>query len=491
MNDERIAVLSALMESLPGTVVFALDREYRYTIFNELHRREMAKAWKAAIKVGDRMLDFITESGTRATAKASFDRALSGESFAEIRNRRETDIGYECSWGPVRDDAGGVIGVLAIVARGLLEESQDIAHLGGWEYDIPRARITWTPEVYRIYGVGSDYDPSDVKRDIGYYAPASAPVIAEAFRRAVEEGKGYDLELELIRSDGSRIWVRTMAFAEKEDGKVVRVSGNIMDITERKTAQLELAAMNAKLEQLVLERTNSLEATNRDLETFARTMTHDLKAPLRAIAGFSRMVAEDYGSIVNGEGKRRLGIVYDNAVKLDALISDLRSLSRIGRHELDRTRIAMAAMVRAMYYETASPDDLASIEFVIGDLPDANGDSALMRKVWGNLLSNAIKFTAQKAVRTIRVSAEKTDAEIKYTVRDNGIGFDPSNVGRLFGLFSRLHAEGEYSGTGAGLAIVKRIIELHKGRVGAEGAKGEGAAFWFSLPSEDTTMGGE
>ena len=498
MSDGRIAVLSALIESLPETLVFALDRDYRYIVFNELHRREMATVWKADIKVGDRILDFVSLPPARESMAASFRRVLSGEAFKEIRRQDETDMIFECDWIPLRDRTGTVVSLLALIAElsrtqrsesllrmsnRLLEESPHIVHLGGWEYDVQSKLITWTPEVYRIYGVGTDFDPSDLNRDIGFYAPSSAPIIEKAFRRAVETGEGYDLELEFVRADGSTIWVRTIGKAEMEAGKVFRVSGNIMEITDRRTAQLELAALNAKLENCVLERTAQLELANKNLKAFADTMTHDLKAPLRAIAGFSRMVVEDYESVLDPEGKRKLRVVYDNALKLDALISDLLRLSRIGNAGIDRTRIAMKEMAWAMFNEVADPEDLAAISLSIDDLPEAVGESALIRKVWGNLFSNAIKFSARQKRRAIEVYAERTESDTVYFVRDNGIGFNPKYAGTLFQLFRRLHEGNEYAGTGAGLAIVKRIVDLHGGRVGAEGAEGKGAVFWFSLPT--------
>jgi len=369
-------------------------------------------------------------------------------------------------------------------ANRLLEESQALAHLGGWEYDVVEKRISWTPETYRIYGVGPDYDPNNITDDIAFYSPSSAPIIAEAFRKAITTGEGYDLELELVRPDGKVIWIRTVGRAFLVDGEVVRVAGNIMDINDRKIAQLRLAELNTGLEHCVLERTAQLESTNRELESFAHIMTHELKAPLRAVAGFSRMVAEDYEAVLDAEGKRRLGIVYENAVRLDALISELSSISLMGRQALNRTTIAMKAMVRAMYHEVASPEEEATVVLSIADLPDATGDSRMIREVWGNLLSNALKFTGNKKSRNIAVYARTTDTERIYFVRDNGVGFDQKYAGKLFGLFQRLHEAGKYSGTGAGLAKVKRIVELHGGRVGAESAENEGSVFYFTLPTE-------
>jgi PAS domain S-box-containing protein len=132
----------------------------------------------------------------------------------------------------------------------LLAEVQEITHLGGWEYNALTKRAHWTAEVYRIHGVGPEYDPSDVDRDIGFYAPEHAPVIEKAFRRAVELGEPYILEIELIRANGERIWVRTMGRPVIENDKVVRVSGNIMDITDRKLAEKTLRESEERYQTL-------------------------------------------------------------------------------------------------------------------------------------------------------------------------------------------------------------------------------------------------
>ncbi|OHD20193.1 MAG: hypothetical protein A2Y38_03630 [Spirochaetes bacterium GWB1_59_5] len=364
----------------------------------------------------------------------------------------------------------------------LLEESQAIAHIGGWEFDVQTSRVTWTSEVYRIHGVGLEYNPNNLRNNIAFYTPSSAPVIEEAFKRAVENGENYDLELELVQATGKTIWIRTMGRVTVEKRAITRVSGNIMDITDRKLAQLELTRLNAELESRVRQRTIRLETANRELEAFAYNIAHDLKAPLRAISGFSAILAEDYASVLDDEGKRLLGIVSSNAERLSSLISDIVEITRIGMTIPRIARIAMRSMALAMYHEVASAEEISGITFNLGAIPDCEGDTLMMRKVWGNLLSNAIKFTSGKAERIIEVSAETSDRETKYSVRDNGIGFDPKYIDKLFKLFRRLHRDPVYTGTGAGLAIVRCVIELHGGKVGASSSGSTGTVFWFILP---------
>jgi signal transduction histidine kinase len=277
--------------------------------------------------------------------------------------------------------------------------------------------------------------------------------------------------------------VLTIGRATIKDGKIVRVSGGIMDIDGLKRSQLETARLTAELEERVRERTAKLETINRDLESFTHAISHELKAPLRAIAGFSRMVAEDYAGALDDEGRRMLAVVHDNAVLLDGLLTEILRLARIGTYRLDRARIDMKSMAVAMFHEMASEADIAAVRFEVGDLPDCQGDSTLMRQVWGALLANALKFTAEQATRTITVGAEPGEGGTKYQIKDDGIGFDPAHADRLFLPFERLHPRAAYGGLGTGLAIAKRIVELHGGRIGADGKVGKGAVFWFTMPA--------
>ncbi|MCX7023928.1 MAG: ATP-binding protein [Spirochaetes bacterium] len=252
---------------------------------------------------------------------------------------------------------------------------------------------------------------------------------------------------------------------------------------QRKAAEEQVLGLIASLEERVKARTAELASANRELEAFAYSISHDLKAPLRSIEGFSRMVLEDYDERLDDEGKRLLGVILDSAARLDTLISDILSLSRIGRIEITLSRVDMRSMAEAAYGETALPGEKEKIIFTLADIPPAFCDPTLIRQVWMNLVSNAVKYTSRSERRVIRIDAEKTETETMYRVADSGAGFNMAYADKLFGIFQRLHAVEEFEGTGVGLAIVKRIMERHGGKVGAEGKVGEGASFWFSLPA--------
>ncbi|MEW6658371.1 MAG: MASE3 domain-containing protein [Thermodesulfobacteriota bacterium] len=238
-----------------------------------------------------------------------------------------------------------------------------------------------------------------------------------------------------------------------------------------------IEALNAEL----VQRVRQLEATNQELEAFSYFASHDLQAPLRAISGFSRILEEQFHPFLDQEGQRFLKIIQDNSLKMKLLINSLLSLSRMERRDLKRTEVNMAEMVRSVFEEQKSGAANAP-QLLIKTLPPAQGDAVMLRQVWVNLLANALKFTQSQEQPVIEVEGWREEQENLYCIKDNGIGFDMKHAENIFDSFRRLHGDGEFAGTGIGLALVKRIIERHGGRVWAEGQAGEGAAFYFSLP---------
>jgi light-regulated signal transduction histidine kinase (bacteriophytochrome) len=256
------------------------------------------------------------------------------------------------------------------------------------------------------------------------------------------------------------------------------------DITGRKQAELDLQGANAELEAQVQRRTIALEAANAELEAFSYSVSHDLRAPLRSIASFSQILLAEHAGALDAEGRRVLGVVLRNVKQMGTLIDDLLAFSRVTRITLEHRPVDMGRLALGMAEElqVASPD--REIAFDIGPLADAPGDSALLRQVWANLLGNAVKFSGKVRHPAIEVRSERRDGMCRYTVRDNGAGFDATYVGKLFTPFQRLHATTEFGGTGIGLAIVARIVQRHGGTVWADSAPGAGATFGFSLPAE-------
>jgi signal transduction histidine kinase len=251
----------------------------------------------------------------------------------------------------------------------------------------------------------------------------------------------------------------------------------------------EVQRLNAELEARVERRTEQLAAVNKELEAFTYSVSHDLRAPLRGMSGFARVLEEDYADKLDDDGRRYLQIIKSNAAQMGQLIDDLLALSRLGRQPLKATTISLEALANEGIRQAASEAGNRQIEFTVDSLPPARGDVSLVRQVLVNLLSNAVKFTRHVSGARIHVGSQTQNGEVAYFVRDNGAGFDMRYVGKLFGVFQRLHGPEDYAGTGVGLAIVKRIIDRHGGRVWAEGAPGKGASFYFTLGQGDGDVG--
>jgi PAS domain S-box-containing protein len=285
------------------------------------------------------------------------------------------------------------------------------------------------------------------------------------------------------RRDGEKRLLAWRSRSLKDDaGNVTGALSTARDITEMKEAEEEIRKLNVELEQRVEERTAQLQATNKELEAFAYSVSHDLRSPLRAIDGYTRILLEDYEPLFDKEGKRICSVIRDNTRNMGSLIDDLLSFSRLGRTEMQCSKIDMKTMVKSIFFEITTPEDRKRISFSVNSIPPATGDPSLMRQVWMNLLSNAVKFTSKLNKPVIKVGAKRSGDKIIYTVADNGAGFDMKYANKLFGVFQRLHSTSEFEGNGVGLAIVQRVIHRHGGRVWAEGAVNEGAKFSFSLP---------
>lgn len=254
--------------------------------------------------------------------------------------------------------------------------------------------------------------------------------------------------------------------------------------------------INKELEKEILERrrveeritslNKDLEAANKELEAFSYSVSHDLRAPLRAIDGFSNILLDDYRDRFDDEGKRLLNVVRDNTKKMGHLIEDILQFSRMGRKEISMAEIDMEKLINDVYEEIKASVPERKIQFNVKPLPSADGDPAMLRQVVSNLLSNAVKFTRQKDAAIIEVGEWRKEEDTPspplvkgrdlfapplekgdeggfekqniYYIKDNGIGFDMKYADKLFGVFQRLHSMEEFEGTGAGLAIVKRII---------------------------------
>ena len=257
---------------------------------------------------------------------------------------------------------------------------------------------------------------------------------------------------------------------EDETGRIIGFRCTIQDITHRQRAQEELT-----------KTLQELRRSNSELEQFAYVASHDLQEPLRMVTGFVQLLARRYGGKLDSDAEEFIGYAVDGAHRMQRMITDLLAYSRVA------TRGKPPGLVSC---EVILDQTLANLSVAMEEngavvthdpLPTVRADSAQLLQVFQNLIGNAIKFRGDAAPR-VHVGSERRDSDWVFSVRDNGIGIEPEYYERIFVIFQRLHGRDEYPGTGIGLAICKRIVERHGGRIWVESELGRGAAFYFTLP---------
>jgi hypothetical protein len=244
----------------------------------------------------------------------------------------------------------------------------------------------------------------------------------------------------------------------------------IRDTTERK-----------RLEEDCLKAARELAEANRELESFSYSVSHDLRAPLRTIIGFSSALLEDYTETIDSVGQNYLRRIAGGAQKMDVLIQDMLSLSRISRQELEPENVDLSAIAGSIVEELRRDEPQRRVDIVIQPQMPARGDPRMLHLAMSNLVRNAWKYTSKNPEARIEIGSRRQGEDEVFFVRDNGAGFESQYAEDLFSPFKRLHTDSEFPGTGIGLAIVERVIRKHGGRVWAEGQVGKGARFFFTL----------
>jgi PAS domain S-box-containing protein len=349
---------------------------------------------------------------------------------------------------------------------------------------------SWNNGAEQIYGYTAD-EIIGKKKPEDFVAPEDKEDLKAVYEHALAGQRVSDFHTRAIRKDGTVIDVSvTITPIADEDGKVELISGISRDITEQKKAEAALResderhrhlaekveSLNHQLEKNILQ----LEDSNSELEAFTYSVSHDLRAPLRAIHGYTKVLSKDYSSQLDEEAKQMMDAVIANAKKMGQLIDDLLALSRLGRKDLQRRPLDMTNVVQAVINDLKKNTETTA-EIILNPLPQADADFGLITQVFTNLISNAVKYSAKNAKPVVEIGSEKIKSETIFYVKDNGAGFDMQYYNKLFGVFQRLHDAGEFEGTGVGLAIVKRIIQKHNGRIWAEAEIDKGAKFFFTL----------
>lgn len=302
------------------------------------------------------------------------------------------------------------------------------------------------------------------------------------------------------------------AVKSSSNTRIVIVTGEILAITflclagvvvgqeigQRRRAEREVRALNVNLEQRVADRTaelneraKDLARSNSELQQFAYVASHDLQEPLRMVASFTQLLAKRYAEKLDDDARDFINYAVDGATRMQTLISDLLNYSRVGTQGKPLVPTDSNALLKRVLDSLQFSIEESGAVIVSDTLPMVLADSQQLGQLLQNLLTNAIKFRGKDAPQ-VRITAERNGKEWRFSVRDNGIGISQEHADRIFIIFQRLHTKAEYPGTGIGLAICKKIVERHGGRIWVEPSPGGGTTFCFTISAaENQTQGGE
>lgn len=332
-----------------------------------------------------------------------------------------------------------------------------------------------------------------IGRTIGQVTPKTASFMEPLYRRVVKTGEPVtNLTLQGDTSLGladKKDWLINFYPVKADDGSLLGVETVVQDITEIKEAQRILTRINEELEARVAQRTGELAAAAKELKAFAYSVSHDLRAPLRALDGFSQALLQDYLPVLDPEGQDYLNRIRAASQRMGLLIDDMLKLSRVTRVDFTNEPVDLSRMAAGITNRLKKESPQREAEFVIQPGLQTLGDKNLLRILMENLLGNAWKFTAKQPAAEIEFGArqqaegaEKVHGPaLVFYIKDNGVGFDPKYMDKLFQPFQRLHSNQEFPGTGIGLATIQRIVNRHGGKIWAESQVGSGATFFFIL----------
>jgi PAS domain S-box-containing protein len=320
------------------------------------------------------------------------------------------------------------------------------------------------------------------KNDYDFFPKDQADFFTQKDREVMSSSGITDIPEEPIDTSAGKKWLHTKKIPiPGKDGKPAYLLGISEDITRRKANEEKIRKLNTELQHNITQ----LEASNNELEAFTYSVSHDLRAPLRAIHGYTKILESEYKDKLDDDAKQMMEGVMHNAIKMGRLIDDLLALSRYGKKEMKKKATDLTELANQALEELKKNMSFGNAQTTIHPLGKAVVDPGLMFQVFINLIGNAIKYSSQKEKPVIEVGYKEMEGETIYFVKDNGSGFDMKYYDKLFGVFQRLHDASEFEGTGVGLALVKRIVNRHDGRVWAEAEPDKGATFYFTLKPKD------
>jgi len=350
-----------------------------------------------------------------------------------------------------------------------LNDAQRLAQIGSWEWNIVDNTIKWSDELYRVYGLSREIFEANYENYLKSIHPDDREYVNGIVQKAYQDHQPLDFNHRIILPDGDE---RTLHGKGEvylnNEGNIIRMMGTAQDVTERIKAEKKLNEYNIELER-----------KNKEIEQFAYAASHDLQEPLRSISNFSKLLAGKLDKYADEEMNEYMSLVSGGASRMSNLIFDLLEYSRVGKDMAKRTTDC-DKLVHEIFTDLAAIIEESGAQIHVEKLPVIKCYD--LKSVFQNLILNAIKFKKKGVPPVVNISATDTGTEFLFTVKDNGIGIEKEYYDRIFIIFQRLHLRTEYAGTGVGLSLSKKIIEMHGGKIWVESAFGKGSTFYFTLP---------
>jgi PAS domain S-box-containing protein len=360
----------------------------------------------------------------------------------------------------------------------LLRQAHSLAGLASWQADVATGRFVTLADSHRTLGMPAAEFTGQQLLELTH--PDDRERAMAQWMQALQGKAEYFIEYRLMFNNEERWFLVRAEFERDARGRAVRAIGVTRDVTERKRSEMEIQRLNTSLEQRIQSRTHALKAAYDELESYSYAVAHDLRSPLRIINGFAQALHEDHPGM-SGESLSHLQRITAASKKMGELIDGLLTLSQFSRGELQRKPVNLSTIATRLLEEFAGAEPQRQVRWQVEPGLHAMADPALVEALMQNLLHNAWKYTANAQEAVIRVHAQDVRGQTRFSVSDNGAGFDMARAAKLFQPFQRLHMPHEFSGLGIGLATSLRIVQRHSGELQAVAEPGKGATFSFTL----------
>ena len=360
----------------------------------------------------------------------------------------------------------------------LLEKMYRLAKIGVWELDIEKSNLIWSDVTKEIHEVEPDFKP-DLENAIEFYKKGEfRESIFKFVTNLIEKNEAFNEEFIIVTQKGKEKWVRVIGEAEFIGGKCKKILGSTQDIHESKLTAEKIKELNRELQ----DQAQKLTRSNEELEQFAYIASHDLQEPLRMVTSFLSQLEKRYNDFLDEKGKQYIYFAVDGAKRMREIILDLLEYSRIGRSDTDKVNTDLNEVVESTIKLLSATMQEKKAVVNVQSLPTLSVYPVAIQQVFQNLISNALKYQREGVPPEIYIHVNKKDDNWEFGISDNGIGISSEYFERVFVIFQRLHTKTEYSGTGMGLTICKKVIEQHGGKIWVKNNKNNGSTFYFTLP---------